>query len=146
MRGYFGIGIEHCKTSQNIGTLWRSAFNLGASFIFTVGHRYKRQASDTVKAWRHIPLFQVDTIEELKRIIPYDCLLVGVENTDDARPIKSFTHPERAIYLLGSEDIGLSKNALSKCQQIIILPSNQCLNVSVAGALVMYDRFTKDSK
>ena len=29
MRGYFGIGIENGKTVANIGTLWRSAHNLG---------------------------------------------------------------------------------------------------------------------
>ncbi|WP_020474452.1 RNA methyltransferase [Zavarzinella formosa] len=30
MKGYFGIGIENCKTGVNVGTLWRSAHNLAA--------------------------------------------------------------------------------------------------------------------
>jgi tRNA (guanosine-2'-O-)-methyltransferase len=44
MRGYYGIGIENVKTAENVGTLWRSAYILGASFIFTIGKRYKKQA------------------------------------------------------------------------------------------------------
>ncbi len=37
--GYFGIGIIHGKNSENLGTLWRSASILGASFIFTIDHK-----------------------------------------------------------------------------------------------------------
>ena len=54
MRGYFGIGIQNAKTDENIGTLWRSAFIMGASFIFTIGKRYKKQATDTPKSWKNI--------------------------------------------------------------------------------------------
>lgn len=31
-RGYYGIGIYHPKTTENVGTLWRSAHNFGADF------------------------------------------------------------------------------------------------------------------
>ena len=140
-RGYFGIGIENAKTKVNIGTLWRSAYNFGAAFIFTVGRRYEKQASDTVKAWRHIPLHDYNTINDL--IIPYSCMLIGVELTETAIPLPRFVHPERAIYLLGAEDHGLSRQVIDKCNVIIQIPSHQCLNVSVAGAIVMYDRLTK---
>ena len=34
---FFGIGIQNGKTPENLGVLWRSAQNLGASFIFTIG-------------------------------------------------------------------------------------------------------------
>lgn len=35
-KGFFGIGVYQIKRSENIGTLWRSAYILGASFIFTI--------------------------------------------------------------------------------------------------------------
>ena len=35
--GYFGIGVYRLKTEANHGTLWRSAFQFGADFIFTIG-------------------------------------------------------------------------------------------------------------
>jgi tRNA G18 (ribose-2'-O)-methylase SpoU len=142
-RGYFEIGIFHGKTPSNVGTLWRSAFQMGASGIFTVGRRYSKQASDTVQAYRHIPLRDYASLDEFLAAQPYDCPVVGVEM--GGRPLAKFAHPERAIYLLGSEDNGLSKLALGHCQHVISLPSvrTNSYNVSVAGSLVMYDRMMK---
>ena len=37
-QGFFGIGIQNGKTPENLGVLWRSAQNMGASFIFTIGN------------------------------------------------------------------------------------------------------------
>ena len=144
IRGYFGIGIENIKTAANLGTLWRSAFNLGADFIFTIGRRYKGQASDTVKAWRHIPFYQYENSEHFLSSRPYDCKLIGVEITGKAKDLKTFIHPTRAIYVLGAEDGNLT--FLDKCQYVVKITSNQCLNVAVAGSIIMYDRFIKEDK
>lgn len=144
-RGFFAVGIEGGKNSVNVGTLWRSANIMGAAFIFTVGRRYKRQPSDTMESWRHIPLFHFDTIDDLKSHAPHDCLLVGVELDDNAIPAHRFAHPERAIYLLGAEDHGLSATALKACQKLVVLPGDHCLNVSVAGSLILYDRHMKST-
>jgi tRNA G18 (ribose-2'-O)-methylase SpoU len=143
IRGYFGIGIESTKNELNIGTLYRSAFILGASFIFVIGNRYKKQASDTVKAWRNIPFYQYETFGDFYRSMPYDCRLIGVELDERARKIKDYVHPQRAVYLLGAEDNGISKEALAKCHEIVQLPGDYCMNVSVAGSIVMYDRQNK---
>lgn len=144
VRGFFGIGIEGAKKEHNLGTLWRSAANLGAGFIFTVGARYRHQCSDTVKAWRHIPLFQFDTVEEFYDIgLPYDCRLVGIELVPGAFILPEYRHHERAVYLLGAEDRGLSSTAMARCHEVVEIPSTHCLNVSVAGAIVMYDRASK---
>jgi tRNA G18 (ribose-2'-O)-methylase SpoU len=142
-RGFFEIGIYRGKTPANVGTLWRSAYQLGASGIFTVGRRYPQQASDTVKAHRHIPLREFLDLEALLAAQPYGCPIVAVEM--GGRSLQSFVHPERAIYLLGAEDNGIPASALARCQHVVSLPSvrTQSYNVSVAGSLVMYDRFNK---
>lgn len=149
MRGYFGIGIEHPKTGVNVGTLWRTAHNFGASFIFTIGHRYNKQPSDTTKAWRSIPLYGFTSFDEFYGHMPYDCELVGVEYPHaTARPLSTFTHPQRAIYLLGAEDRGLSKLALKKCHRFTYISGSrleQSLNVATAGSIIMYDRLCKSS-
>ena len=54
---FFGIGIQNGKTPENLGVLWRSAQNLGASFIFTIGNRYAKQACDTHNAVKAMPYF-----------------------------------------------------------------------------------------
>ena len=58
--GFFGIGIVKAKHEQNVGTLWRSAWQLGAGFLFTVATRFKYEASDTTQAYKQLPLFKYD--------------------------------------------------------------------------------------
>lgn len=137
---YFAIGIEHPKTPVNTGTLWRTAYAFGAAFCFTIGRRFQRQASDTVKAWSKIPMFEFADIDDLHRHLPHNCILVAVENCQGATPIVEFQHPRRAVYLLGSEDNGIKASTIQRCHRKVILPGRTCLNVATAGALVMYDR------
>lgn len=141
---YFEIGVWKSKHEVNIGTLWRSAYQLGASGIFTVGQRYKNQASDTVNAWRNIPYRRYNDITQLIDNLPYSCQLVGVEM--GGYPLQEFVHPDRCFYLLGAEDHGLSEQIASKCHKLVSLPSvrTRSYNVAVAGSLVMYDRFLKE--
>jgi tRNA G18 (ribose-2'-O)-methylase SpoU len=144
-RGFCAIGIEHGKNVLNVGSLWRSADLLGAAFMFTIGRRYRRQASDTMKSWRSIPLFNFESLADLYAHLPYDTQLVGVELDGRARPLAGFLHPERAVYLLGSEDNGLGHDTLVRCGHIVQLPGRQSMNVSCAGSIVLYDRLAKQS-
>ena len=143
MRGYCGIGIFDVKTDVNIGTLWRSAFAMGASHIFAIGKRYKAQASDTVKAHRHIPFFEYLTFEDFYEHIPKEARLVGIEIIPTAIELQKYKHPEQAVYLLGAEDYGLPERILAKCHEVVSIPSTYCLNVAVAGSIVLYDRILK---
>lgn len=141
--GYFGIGCIGMKTADNYGTLFRTAQIMGADFIFLIGTRFKKQASDTMKSWRHLPLFEYDTFADFNKHRPYDCRLVGVELTESSIPIKIYKHPKQACYLLGAEDNGLTREAIEACQEIIILPGERSMNVAVAGSIVLYDRVNK---
>ena len=143
--GFFGIGILNNTDEINIGTLWRSAFILGASFIFTVGKKYKLEGSDVTKAWTKIPLYHYQTFEELKENLPFSTQLIAVEMGDAATPIGSYEHPDRAVYLLGNEISGLSQQIIEQCQSVIKLPGDYSLNVAVSGSIVMYDRINKNS-
>lgn len=141
MRGYFGIGIEGAKNTMNVGTLWRGASCFGASFIFTIGRRIKRQSSDTHNAAKHIPLHEYPNRESFFQNRPKNCQLVGIEV--DGQNIVDFVHPERAIYVLGPEDGDLSPGIRNLCSYIISIPTKNCLNVSQAGSIVMFDRVQK---
>jgi len=142
-QGFFGIGIQNGKTPENLGVLWRTAQNLGASFIFTIGNRYSKQASDTHKAVGAMPYFHYDTFDDFYKHLPKGALLIGVELTDEAEALEKFKHPRRGVYLLGAEDHGLSKQAIEKSHKLVKFSSALSLNVSVAGSIVMYDRNTK---
>ena len=141
--GYFGIGIMNPENEQNIGTLWRSAYILGASFIFTIGSRYKKQSTDVVKAWLKIPLYNYKDFEDFYSHLPHDCRLVAVEMDDSATHIGEYQHPARCVYLLGSESIGLGRKVMEFCHDSVVLPGHYSLNVAIAGTVVIYDRFSK---
>lgn len=142
-RGFFEVGIYRTKCAANVGTLWRSAFQLGAHGIFTIGKRFPSQASDTLKAFRHIPMREFGTFDQFYGSLPHSCQLVAVEMGGD--PIGKFEHPERATYLLGAEDDGLPKHVLARCHHVVSLSAirTQSFNVAVAGSLVMFDRQSK---
>ncbi len=147
MRGYFAIGAEGINKAQNVGALMRTAHAFGASFVFTVAETYSiRQGNraDTSKTDNNLPLYNFDDIESMN--LPDKCQLVGIELTDDAINLPSFKHPLQAAYILGPEQGSLSPEMVEKCDHIIKIPTKFCVNVSVAGAIVMYDRVTSLSK
>ena len=142
--GYFSIGVYHPKTEINVGTLWRSAYLLGAAYIFTIGRRYELQSSDVWNTSIRIPMFHYDTFGSYKQGLPVGCRVVAIEM--GGKPLKTFHHPNICSYLLGAEDHGIPDNVLDKCYTKASIDSNfksLSYNVSVAGSLVMYDRFCK---
>lgn len=158
MRGYFGIGIVGSKCPENLGMLWRSAQAFEAAFLFTIGARYptrpSRQPTDTTKATRHVPLYYYDDGETFQDWAkPVGARLVIVETKVgkyEPTPLDEYTHPERAIYLLGAEDRGVpvemieeEVNRPSERADLVQIPTSYCLNVAVAGSIVMYDRIAK---
>ena len=141
MRGFFGIGVEGISKAMNIGSIFRTAHAFEASFVFTVGASYpveEGRKADTSSTLNHTPFYQFP--DKKSMVLPEKCVLVGVELTEDAIELPSFRHPARAAYILGPERDSLSTEMAKQCQFIIRIPSRFCVNVSIAAAIVMYDR------
>jgi len=138
--GYFEIGIYQPRSVENIGTLWRSAYQLGAVGIFVIGKSYRRQTSDTESTLHLIPLRHYPTFEEFLAARPVGAQLIGIEM--GGQPLATFHHPEQAVYLLGSEATGLPARLLEQCNAVIGLESinKASYNVAVAGSIVLYHR------
>lgn len=140
-RGYFAIGVEESSKEGNLGNLVRSAHSFGASFFFAIAPSVNVRAvlgSDTSGAFDHMPFYKFNTVDEM--VLPRGCALVGVELTPDAVDLPSFRHPACAAYVLGPEMGSISPALQAKCDYMIKIPMKFCVNVGVAGALVMYDR------
>ena len=141
MRGYFGIGVEDISKPHNAGNLMRSAHAFGASFFFAIAPDIdfaSLRQSDTSEAAFHMPFYQFATAEALN--LPKGCRLVGVEFLPEAEDLPSFKHPVQAAYVFGPEKGSLSPALLARCDELVKIPTKFCVNVGVAGALVMYDR------
>ncbi|MDZ4738224.1 MAG: RNA methyltransferase [Rhodospirillaceae bacterium] len=141
MRGYFGIGVEGISKPANLGALMRTAHAFGASFVFTIGAAFdaKRTAdADTAASQQSVPLHVYPDLAHF--MLPEGCQLVGLELVDEAVALPSFRHPTRAAYVLGAERASLSPALIERCDFIVRIPGRFCVNLSVAGAIAMYDR------
>jgi len=138
--GYFEIGIYQPRSVENIGTLWRSAYQLGAAGIFVIGRSYRKQTSDTESTLRLIPLRHYLTFEDFLTVRPVGAQLIGIEM--GGQPLSTFRHPDQAIYLLGSEATGLPARILAQCNAVIGLESvnKESYNLAVTGSIVLYHR------
>ena len=124
-----------------MGALMRTAHAFGASIVFSVGADARVQdvySADTSKTFENVPYYNWNSIDEI--ILPRGCQMVGIELTDDAVELPSFRHPKSAAYILGRERGDLSPQMQERCAHVVKIPTRFCLNVSLAGALVMYDR------
>ena len=139
-RGYFGIGAERISKALNLGNLMRSAHGFGASFTFTIGATYValEARADTSKGSQHLPHYDWAHPREL--VLPAGCRLVGVELLEEAIDLPSFHHPQQAAYVLGPERGALSPDVLARCDYVVRIPTSFCVNLAMAGAIVMYDR------
>jgi tRNA G18 (ribose-2'-O)-methylase SpoU len=147
MRGYFGIGVERSSKWLNAGNLLRTTHSFGGSFFFFVNPSldFKEvKLSDTAGSAGSLPVYQYASADEL--MLPRGCQLIGVELTEDAVDLPHFYHPSRAAYVLGPEMGSLSPEMQARCDQIIKIPMKFCVNVGIAGAIIMYDRLLMQGK
>ena len=97
MRGYAAIGLDNPKHAPNIGAAMRAVGVYGASMLAISNRRYRDGAvTDTMKHARHIPVLQVD---DLHKVIPWNCVPVAVDLVPEATPLPEYEHPERAFYI-----------------------------------------------
>lgn len=142
MRGYAAVGLMSPKSETNIGSTLRAVQCFGAAMLAVEGKRYQRCRTDTMKAYRHIPLVH----GVLRDLIPFDCIPVAVELCEGARSLHSYTHPERAFYIFGPEDSSLGKETLSFCRDSIYIPMRGCANLAASVSIVLYDRSKKRAR
>jgi tRNA(Leu) C34 or U34 (ribose-2'-O)-methylase TrmL len=140
MIGYAAIGLDNPKHNTNVGSALRAAGCYGASMVVATGIRYRKAATDTMKAYRNMPLIQCDDLHD---IIPYDCVPVAVDLIDGATPLPEYKHPERAFYVFGAEDNTLGNRVLRWCRDVVYVPTNRCMNLAACVNVILYDRMVK---
>jgi tRNA(Leu) C34 or U34 (ribose-2'-O)-methylase TrmL len=142
MRGYSCVGLDNPKSSINVGSAMRAVGCYNSAFLACTGKRFNTQPTDTMKQYRHIPFLRVD---DLKNIIPFDCVPVAVDLVEGAESLYSYNHPERAFYIFGAEDATLDKRVFSWCRDIVYIPTDGCMNLAATINVVLYDRQLKSN-
>ena len=144
MRGFAAIGLHQPKIDSNIGGTLRAAHCYGAGLVAISGQRYKHSITDTTKAYRSIPVLNVE--KHIFSACPYDCVPVAIEFLPDATSLVEFSHPERAFYIFGAEDHTLGAEVLDRCKHVVYVPTNYCMNLAATVNVVLYDPDIFNSK
>lgn len=139
-RGYFGVGLIRPKDTANVGGALRACGVYGAAMLAVQGKRFQKCSTDTMKAWRHIPVVEP---EDMRAALPFGCVPVAIELVPGARSLVGYTHPERAFYIFGPEDGSLGKETLSWCRDVLYVPTTYCMNLAACVNVVLYDRMAK---
>jgi tRNA(Leu) C34 or U34 (ribose-2'-O)-methylase TrmL len=140
MRGFAAIGLDRCKDPANVGGVLRAAHCYGAASVAISGGRFGEYATDTMKAYRHIPCTEV---EDVFAAVPFGATPVVVELCDRAKSLVNFTHPEAAYYIFGPEDGSVRREIVERAPLVVQIPTRFCMNLACCVNVVLYDRLSK---
>ena len=140
MRGYAAIGLDRCKSKENLGGVLRAAGCYGAAMVAVSGGRIGKYATDTMLAYRHIPCLEVESVMDAQ---PFGSIPVVIELCDRAKSIKDFVHPESAFYIFGPEDGSVKREIIDCVPLVIQIPTTYCMNLAATVNVVLFDRMMK---
>lgn len=143
-----GILIGHFKDKGNEGGLLRTAEAFGINLAFVLGKKQSEyrtsQGSD-----RHIVYFEFETISDfISYVKRNNHSIVCIENIENAKSISEVRkYPKNPIFVTGNEMLGVDKQLLDNANLIVKIEQansyTNCLNTSVAGAIVIRDFYNK---
>lgn len=134
------IGLSNPKNSFNVGSVLRASKAFDVSLLVITGRGYKKASTDTSDSTATVPLIHTD---DLFDTVPYNCIPVAVEYTDESTCLTDFLHPENAFYIFGPEDGSIPQRILDKCKYTVKIPTNICLNLATSVSILLYDRVCK---
>lgn len=144
-RGFCGVALIQPKTPANVGHALRAVGCYGASLMIVEGQRGHKSlitsnATDTMKAWRHIPTILTDDVFDA---IPIGAVPVAVDLMPHAGSLVDFIHPQSAVYIFGPEDGTLGERHAKLGMARIYVPTRFCMNLAATVNVVLYDRMVK---
>ena len=129
--------LEDIRSPFNVGSIFRTAEAFGAEWLYlsplcapATHPRAVRSAMGSVDyiAWETKPLDE----------LPADAELFALET--GGTPIDEFSFPKRGIVIVGSEELGVSPEALERARKRVSIPLiglKASLNVGVAFGILM---------
>ena len=137
------------KYPHNVAQVIRACAAYGAHEVVFTGERMLRklEAMDRIPReermkgyskvkWRHI----VRPFDEFEGLgyIP-----VCVEVRQNSEMLPAFVHPPVALYVFGPEDGSIGSVVARHCHRFLAIPTDHCINLSMAVGTVLYDRRAK---
>jgi 23S rRNA (guanosine2251-2'-O)-methyltransferase len=143
--------LDQVQDPQNVGALLRTAEAVGVHGVIIASHR-AAQISPAVSrasagAAEHLAICTVSNIARtLQRLRDEGLWIVGIEDMQDAQEFSQADYARPLALVLGSEGSGMRRLVAKQCDYMVRIPMRgqvTSLNVSVAGAIVLYAALTE---
>ena len=143
----FAIAAWEISKDHNVGTLVRTAHAAAATEVILLGEReWNVEAARTADLFTEIIQLPADPELFRAHLAARRWNVVAVELADDATNLFDAIYPERPCFLLGAEIGGVPAELLGDAELIVQIPQwglVPCLNLAVAGSIVVYDYLAK---
>lgn len=143
----FAIAAWEISKEHNVGTLVRTAHAAAAAEVILLGEReWNVEAARTAELYTDIVQLPADPGALLDHLAAGGWSLVAVELADNAVNLFDASYPERPCFLLGAELGGVPAELLDTAELVVQIPQwglVPCLNLAVAGSIVVYDHLAK---
>jgi len=140
------VAAWNISKGYNVGSLVRTAHAAAVEEVILIGEReWNVEAARTAELYTKI-VYLPDQEAFLQHLESSRWNLVAVEL--DPRSVSLFdaAYPSRPCFLLGAELGGIPPGLLDRAKLIVQIPQwglVPCLNVAVAGSIVLYDHLSK---
>lgn len=138
IRNDISIAVVRAKNPFNVGAIIRVAHSFLVREIFLIGvEPYYEKAAMGMHKYERIVDCPDDTTF-LQKVAGRP--LIGVERDEATTSLWEAPMPERAVFLLGSENDGLPQALLSACDTVLAIPMygiNHSFPVTVAAGMVL---------
>lgn len=142
----FILALDNLKDPQNIGSLIRTAYFLGASCVVMSGTgkispTISKASAGVTEAWPHVYQSHAlhDDLASWRTSGGFAIVGASVSQSD-SEPLEK----KKRVLVMGGEHVGLSNRVLKECDRFVQIMPNlsgsfplDSLNVSAAGAILI---------
>jgi tRNA G18 (ribose-2'-O)-methylase SpoU len=143
----FAVAAWEITKEHNVGTLVRTAHAAAAEEVILLGDRdWNVEAAKTSELYTRIVQLPADADALRAHLEVSGWNLVAVELAEGSTGMFDAVYPPRPCFLLGAELRGLPAELLAEARLVVEIPQwglVPCLNLAVAGSLVVYDHLGK---
>lgn len=143
----FAMAAWEISKEHNVGSLVRTAHAAAAREVVLLGEReWNIEAARTADLYTEIVQLPADIGAFRAHVEERRWDLVAVELTEDSTNLFDARYPQRPCFLLGAEIGGVPAELLEDAELIVQIPQwglVPCLNLAVAGSIVVYDYLGK---
>lgn len=146
----FAVAAWEISKEHNVGTLVRTAHAAAAAEVILLGDReWNVAAARTADLYTAVVQLDADVDAFRAHLDRRGWNLVAVELATSSVNLFDAVYPDRPCFLLGAELGGVPQELLDDATAIVQIPQwglVPCLNLAVAGSIVVYDHLAKQAR